>query len=229
MNRVHDRLRPSMLPKLAKCGHYRSAGDPGPAAARGRRMDTAFRALIAGRNASCLELDPEDRQAIRWAVETARALSKGYALESREQFLRTTALGLTGTADLLCGGASWSADLKTGQRHSYVEQQAAYALGFMQDHFTDEWTVYLFYCDLREVDTLKFTLASATELIRAALNTAQGHLPPSINEYCRWCADCATCPARKAPSCLTPADAATAELASPALWIGSTSEKPFPP
>jgi hypothetical protein len=191
---ANEWLRPSTLPRLGRCGHYRPEPDSGPAAARGRQLDLVFRALIGGENVNVADLPADDREAVRWAVDTARALSGGYALEAREEYLRATALGLSGTADLLCAGAGWSADLKTGQRHSYLEQQAAYALGFMDDCFLDEWTVYLFYCDLREVETFRFKRLEAERIIRAALATARGEDSPQVNEYCGWCArrfDCA--------------------------------------
>lgn len=193
----NDWLRPSTLPKLARCGHFRSEPDSGPAAERGQRLDTVFRALVAGENIGVTELDPDDRDSVRWAVDTVRALSGGYALESREEYLRATALGLSGTADLLCAGAGWSADLKTGQRHSYLEQQAAYALGFMDDCFADDWTTYLIYCDLREIVTHRFTRAEAERIVRAALATARGDEPPSVNEFCGWCIKRFECAARK--------------------------------
>jgi hypothetical protein len=199
MNEIlsNDWLRPSTLPKLARCGHFRSEPDAGLAAARGGQLDTVFRALIAGENISAAELDPEDREAVRWAVDTVRALSGGYALESREEYLRISALGLSGTADLLCAGAGWSADLKTGQRHNYLEQQAAYALGFMDDCFADEWTTYLVYCDLREVEARRFTRTEAEKIVRTALATARGEEPPAVNEFCGWCCKRFDCAARK--------------------------------
>ena len=93
-------LRPSMLPKLALCGHYRpdAAGD---AAARGTAMDAAFRELIAsGQNTTGLE--SEELEAVAWAADTAQALAVGWPLFSDETQLKIEALGLTGTADLLC-------------------------------------------------------------------------------------------------------------------------------
>ena len=162
-------LRPSMLPKLALCGHYRPEADAGEAAARGTKLDEVFRALIQMKNVNLSGLTDEEVEALRWAVSTAKALSGGHELEASEDALRVEALGLNGTADLLCEDAGWSADLKTGQKRNYVEQQAAYALGFMDRLFADEWTVYLLFCDQREVVTLRFTRESAEAAMRSAL------------------------------------------------------------
>jgi len=143
------------------------------------------------------KLDSEEAGAVAWAVETAHALAGGLPLEAREEALRISCLGLTGTADLLCSAAGWSADLKTGQRRNYREQQAAYALGFMEITFTDEWTVYLLFCDLREVETLRFTREQAQKIVRSTLARARGEEPPQASEYCGWCVRRWDCSARR--------------------------------
>ncbi len=193
-----DWLRPSMLPKLAKCSQYRPDETPTEATLRGQRLDAVFRARIAKRNSDMSDLTDADRVAVRWAVETAFALAGRYTLESEEAELRVAlSLGLTGTADLLCREGRWSADLKSGQKHNYVEQQAAYALGFMEAFFEEEWTVYLLYCDLEQVETLRFCKAQAEEIVRGTLAKAHDDFPPAINEYCGWCARRWDCAARR--------------------------------
>lgn len=192
-----DWLRPSALPKLAMCGSYRSDADAGVYAARGTKLDDLFRRAIAHENISVGELTNDEIIALRWSVDTARALSGKMPLESRESELRIEAEGLEGTADVLCEQGGWSGDLKTGQRRSYLEQQAAYALGFMDRFFSDEWTIYLIYCDLQEVETLRFTRESATVLVRDAIAKALGGEPPTPNEYCGWCARRWECSARR--------------------------------
>lgn len=215
-----DFLRPSMLPKLALCGHYRS-DVAGAAADRGTRLDVAFRDSIARKNIDVSGFDSEEREAIKWASATARALSGDWPLESDENWLKIECMGMTGTADLLCVGAGWSADLKTGQRRNYVEQQAAYALGFMDLYFADEWTVYLLYCDLRELETLRFTRKDAEKLVRGALTSARGEEPPVVNDYCGWCVKRFTCPARRESLGIIESDVMKLDLldklASPAL------------
>lgn len=190
-------LRPSALPKLALCGHYRGEVMAGDAANRGTKLDEVFRALIQKQNVSVKDLDDAERTAVKWAEDTAHALAGEHPLEARESELRIEAAGMTGTADLLCEGGNWSADLKTGQIRNYLEQQAAYALGFMERYFADEWTVYLLYCDAEQVETLRFTLESATECIQDALALYNGDVPPQANEYCGWCAKRFDCPARR--------------------------------
>jgi hypothetical protein len=209
-----------MLPKLAKCGHFRPA-EAGDAAARGTRLDAVFRAWIAGETVDLAALDAPEREAVQWSVDTARALSGGAALQAAEDRLRVAVLGLEGTADLLCIEARWSADLKSGQKRGYREQQAAYALGFMEEYLAEEWTVYVLYCDLQEVETLRFTRPEAERVVREALARARGEHPPAVNEYCGWCARRFECPARKEALGIVPlegpATLALADWPSPLL------------
>ncbi len=189
-------LRPSILPKLALCGQYRSA-PAGAAAERGTRLDVVFRDAIAGGWKAAGKLDPLELDAVQWAVDTARALANGSPLESDEEALKIWTLGMPGTGDLLCEELLWSADLKSGQKRNYLEQQAAYALGYMERAFADEWTVYLLYCDLREVETLRFTRESAEAIVRNAIAKGVSGEPPTVNEYCGWCSNRFTCAPRR--------------------------------
>lgn len=205
MSERSERIRPSALPKLALCGHYCGDKNAGEAANRGTRLDVAFRAMIAGEVLALAEFEPAEVAALIWAVDTARALAGEHPLESRESELRIEAAGMEGTADLLCEHGKWSADLKTGQIRNYLEQQAAYALGFMERFFVDEWTVYLLYCDQEQVETLRFTLESAKQAIKDALAPYHGGLPPQANEYCGWCAWRFDCSARRESLGILPA------------------------
>ena len=188
-------IRPSMLPKLAECSHYLSEANAGPAAARGTDLDRRFRAWInLGENV--MPMDEGDRAALQWAVETARNLADGAALVADEDRLKVEFEGIPGTADLSCPERLWSADLKSGQRRNYREQQALYALGFMDQTFSDEWTVYLLYLDLRELETLRYTRESAEAVIRQVLAKVHDGGPATPCDYCDWCAKRWTCAPR---------------------------------
>jgi len=199
-------LRPSLLPKLALCGHYRSEEFAGAAADRGTKLDNVFRLALTPPEllpktgtVGVILSDDDQIQAVEWAVKTARALAGEHDLEARESELRVDIPihGMSGTADLLCEGAGWSADLKSGQVRDYEAQQAAYAIGFMERFFVDEWTVYLLFCDEQRVERLLFTLESATEIVHDALALWAGGVPPQPNDYCGWCAARWTCSARR--------------------------------
>ncbi len=228
-------IRPSSLPKLALCAKFESEPVAGPAAARGTIIDGMARELLSGGSFS-EPYSADIEKAARWCVEKSLALANGLPLESREEALKTDAeepFLKPGTADLLCAEGGWSADFKTGQIRNYVEQQAAYALGFMLALWVEEWTVYLLYPDQETVITLRYTLESARKIVRDVL--AQYHDPESLptpNEYCGWCAKRWSCTARREALGWLPVedggvDFATAEserLRDFAIWADTIAE-----
>lgn len=197
------KLRPSLLPKLAACAAYTSEEFAGAAADRGTEMDVHFRAIISAQTDEDKalvigdmkkSLEPDAVGSVLWAVDISLLLARGEKLEANEEDLRIVAFDMDGTADLLCPSESWSADLKSGQRRNYLQQQAAYALGFMEKFFEDEWTVYILYADLREYDRLHFTREEAEKLIREQIARANDPLlAPTPCDYCGWCANRLNC------------------------------------
>lgn len=180
-------LRPSSLPKLAACAKYQGAEFAGDAANRGTEMDTLYRGILAG--TGTMDITNEDHRAVWWAVETTRLLAHGSPILSAEDDLRIEACGMTGTADAAIPDEDASIDLKSGEERDYHSQQAAYALGFMDRYFVDEWTVYLLYCDLRKVVKHQFTRAEAEDIVRHVVARVKDDLArPTPCEYCDWCA-----------------------------------------
>lgn len=191
-------VRPSSLPKVKLCGHFQ--GDPvsGPAAARGTRLDVAFRAMIQGVEPE-VELSIEEGMGLDWAVDSARILAGGHEIFSDEESLRVEipVIDHAGTSDLLCPGAGWHGDLKSGEVRDYEAQMAAYAIGWMRDQGVAEWTAYLFYCDQRYVQSYRFTQESAEDVVRDAMALRLSDAPPRPNQYCGWCAARWDCEARR--------------------------------
>lgn len=191
-------VRPSNLPKVKLCGHYVSDPVSGPAAERGTRLDTAFRALIQGVEPD-VELSVEEGESLDWAVDSARILAGGHEVFSDEESLRVEIpiIDHAGTSDLLCPEARWHGDLKSGEVRDYEAQMAAYALGWMRDQGASEWTAYLFFSDQRYVQTYRFTWESAEAVVRDALSLRLSDAPPRPNAYCGWCAARFDCIARR--------------------------------
>jgi len=107
----------------------------------------------------------------------------------REEDLRVSALGLEGTADCALPHVNASIDLKTGQERNYLEQQALYALGFMNRYATNSWSVHLLFSDLRKTVTHAFTRWHASEVVLGVLATINDpYSIPTPCEYCNWCA-----------------------------------------
>jgi hypothetical protein len=194
-------MRPSALPKLAECPRYESSGGSSDAANRGTALDAAFRNILTGTAVGWSpDANKEDVASIEWAVNTARLLAGTKPILADEDDLRIECLGMTGTADAACPDAGWSADLKTGQVRNYLEQQAAYALGFMDKYFESEWTVHLLFSDERRVVTHTFTLESAEVIVREVMARVNDeHAQATPCDYCSWCAKRFTCETRLLP------------------------------
>jgi hypothetical protein len=191
-------IRPSLLPKIAECACYESEAEAGAAADRGNEIDFHFRAILSSSGQEQAEavakaafaLDEESAESLTWACEMALLIAGDHKLIARDEDLRIEACGMTGTADLACPAGQWSADLKSGQIRNYREQQAAYALGFMDKYFEEEWSVYLLFCDQREYVRLTFTREEAEKIVREQIaRRADPQRVPSPCDYCGWCAN----------------------------------------
>lgn len=192
-------MRPSSLPKLALCGQFQSApGESSPAAARGTMLDVAFR-HVWQTGEYLPELPEEDRPALRWALNELMRLRKSereqiQTSETATRIRHIPMLPNGGTADAVCLGGRWLADLKSGQVYDYRAQMAAYALGLMVQEMEQEWTAHLLFCDQQRVVTHHFTFVEARDIVAAIV--ANVGTPPVINDYCGWCAHSLTCSAR---------------------------------
>lgn len=191
-------IRPSLLPRIAACACFDSDPNPGVAANRGNEIDFHFRVILStdgtaraeAVGSAAFSLDEESAESLTWACEMAGLLAGDHKLLARDEDLRIEACGMTGTADLACPAGQWSADLKTGQIRNYREQQAAYALGFMDKYFEEEWTVYLLFCDQREYVRLPFTREEAERVVREQIaRRADPERVPTPCDYCGWCAN----------------------------------------
>ena len=196
-------MRPSTLPKLALCGQYQSApGEAGPAAQRGTMLDKVFR--DAWQTGECpRDLSDEDAQAVMWAINALIRCrtSERDQVQTNEDATRIKYIPMLpngGTADAVCLGGRWLADLKSGQVYDYRAQMAAYALGLMVQEMEQEWTCHLLFCDQQRVVTHRFTFAEARDIVASIV--ANVGTPPVINDYCGWCAHSLTCSARVAAS-----------------------------
>ncbi|MEY2599795.1 MAG: hypothetical protein RLZZ142_2054, partial [Verrucomicrobiota bacterium] len=163
MNNVAN-IRPSSLPKLAECPNYQPKKDAGPAAARGTTLDTVFRNLMQGATEFSFDISQEDLDAVFWAVKKLKSFSFGATdILTDEESCRLSIPGIErpGTADCIVPSLRFGADLKSGSIRNYREQMAAYALACMEKHFEDEWTMYLLFCDQKEVVEHHFTYTEA--------------------------------------------------------------------
>ena len=190
-------MRHSSLPKLAACGQYESSGGTSDAAARGTKLDEAFRHAWTHSEFPDWDLSEEDAGAVRWALNECMKLGgarDGLTTAEADCRSKCSLMEHVGTSDGVAARGKWHMDLKSGQIYDYEAQMAAYALGFMEECFETEWTAYLLFCDQRRVVTHHFTFDRAKEIVAAVLRNIG--TAPRENEYCGWCAKSLTCPAR---------------------------------
>jgi hypothetical protein len=193
-------IRHSSLPKLAQCACYESAsGESSPAAARGTKMDEAFRFALAGDSSKIELLDTsDDKKAVIWAINQVQAIAGDNDIISDESKLKvkTPNIEHEGTEDCRIPSLSVSCDLKSGQVRGYYEQMAAYAYGNMERDFAPEWTCYLIFCDQQKIIKHHFSYDQSKAIVEEVLESAndQGK-KPSPCEYCKWCANSQTCQA----------------------------------
>ena len=194
-------LRPSLLPKLAQCPCFVSSPDVGEAAERGTRMDTAFRGLLMGVDEfkACQHLQPDEKDAVLWAVKTVRMLCSGeevIADKKRCTFPQWHPRVTGGEADGICPMLGKLFDLKSGQIRNYWEQQASYAKSIMEREFLDEVTCHLLFCDQQQIVTRKFTYQEAVSIVNGVVDSVDSGDGPRLCEYCEWCAAQNTCQLR---------------------------------
>lgn len=193
-------LRPSSLPKLAVCPRYVPNANAGPYAARGNKLDRAFRLLFADDPSALEDCTEEERASLKWAVDMTRLLSGGEEVLTEKEGCRMDIPGLPngGEADAIIPARFRSLDLKSGLVREYREQMAAYAYGLMLRHFASEWTCSLLYLDLRQVVHIRFTFEEAkgvVERVIAAYRDPESLATPG--EACGWCALKDVCQARR--------------------------------
>jgi len=192
-------MRHSSLPKLAACGQYESSGGTSDAAARGTKLDEAFRHAWTHSEFPDWELSEDDASAVRWALNECMKLGgirDGLTTAEADCRSKCSLMEHVGTSDGVAARGKWHVDLKSGQIYNYEAQMAAYALGFMEECFEVEWTAHLLFCDQRRVVTHHFTYDSAKAIVAGVLRNIG--TAPRENEYCGWCAKSLTCSARVA-------------------------------
>lgn len=166
-------------------------------------MDAAYRSAFSG-DASLLQaLEPEEQDAVKWAVSTTKRFACTYDIVTDEDKLKVIVPGMehhTGTEDARVPDLSLSLDLKSGQIRNYREQMAAYALGNMNAYFVPKWTCVLLFADQKAEIVFEFTFDEAKAIVDEVL--ADFNDPdkvPTPCDYCCWCAKKNTCTALVRP------------------------------
>ncbi len=201
---VHHPHGPSWMNAGSACIWYRSKPG-GPATERGTRIhETIAKVLRDGGAWTTQTGNPDDDAAIDFALATAKEYLRHIDGVERLLELREGDRTLTfGTLDAY--GRSHTGDLtildwKTGARRDHRPQAAAYALLAMDAAGENEAEVVFVYLDERVPVVHHFTRTQAEGAVLRILDRVRdGNEPPTINQWCGFCADRHKCPAWRVP------------------------------
>jgi hypothetical protein len=201
--------------------HY-EPGAAGEAAARGTRIDSFFRALLANEEPVAKTDQAEAELALaRKAVEMLQEKAGDHPILSREHDCRVIVQDsdfeevCQGTCDAIIPALKMSADLKTGSIRDYTDQMAAYALGCMDRFGVDEWTTLLIYVDQGETVEMRWDYDDAAAHVLSLRDAwvLRSGVAPTPCQYCDWCrkgpsgdASCSAIAKQLAPLVSLPAD-----------------------
>jgi hypothetical protein len=151
---------------------------------------------------------------VEWVVEEVRELAGGSTVVTDKDVCKVDIPNFEqpGEVDALVSEKYMHIDVKSGQKHDYRLQQAAYALGLMDRHFTNHWTAFILYCDLREIECLTFNYNQVDQIIERAKEEYNAPKEPTVNEFCGWCTNFEQCPTQR-------------QLASSALAVVGDEDK----
>jgi hypothetical protein len=189
------------------CACYEGDSGANQYTERGNALDEIFRSLFSAESPEARKAildgieDADARAAIEWGFQEVIFIAGGEHIESREEWLRVYTPGIdhTGTMDICCDAKQWLADVKSGIVRNYYEQIAAYCLGKMEMHFTQEWTGHLLFIDERKRISHTFSYEHAEAIVGRALDRAKDpDREPTPCEYCAWCRLRGSCKARAA-------------------------------
>jgi hypothetical protein len=197
-------IRPSALPALTQCGRFETDGECRPESERGLRLDQLYRQAICARwdETSVLkqdELEPEDFEALRWALTETGPLADVDDLTADRDQCRIEIPGMDhiGEVDAFSVRKRRSFDLKSGMERDYTLQMAAYAAGFMAREFLGEWETILLFCDEQKLVRRRWNIDDATGAIQSVIERVKDPATqPTLCSFCGWCAHKYTCPAR---------------------------------
>jgi hypothetical protein len=204
------KLRPSAMPALAACVHWRPIDRETDAARAGTARHRYFAALIAKARAlvgpdpleAGANLPLEDKEGTEWAADYVAVTSTAgepirceHPLELMDADFSTV---LKGTADAVCGPDLW--DLKWADA-AYDMQLATYALARMDETGQKSLTVHILFANTQTARKQRVTYDSCRSLVWGLINRARAaDEPPRANSKCQYCARTLACTAHTEPA-----------------------------
>lgn len=216
----HHIHSPSKLDALSQCPCYESDPAGSPAAERGTRQHKYLELLLKGGLENVppdflATLEQDDIEAVEWACDWVQENTTGdRMIEEHLTIMDDEFQELTnGTADVLDLSDPETAlviDYKSGQKHAYKAQLAAYGLGAMQRLGVLHACVVILYGRFKSVEKYFVTYNEAMrEITRIIDDVTYPDAAPRPCDYCDWCQRAATC------SALEPATTAMSRWTGP--------------
>jgi hypothetical protein len=161
-------------------------------------MDDAYRYMFHPGGRGPFELTDKEWENVEWAYNQTLDLASGDKIVSAKDDLKLTIpfFDRPGEVDAEIPNQLCSTDVKSGQIYEYRRQQASYSLGEMDKWWSDKWTVFMLYMDLRRLVTYHFTREIATEIVKESREKYDNPSEPKINVSCSWCRNFLRCPAQ---------------------------------
>lgn len=204
-------IRPSSLPALEVCPQYAPDDRERDYKDDGTRRHKVLAALVLNRQdvdprklpsvEKALErLDQESREGITWAAEYIDLHKVGNV---RSEVRVDVAAGkpgegFGGTCDFRDGldkGTRNLFDFKWREGKDYSAQLTAYALGIMQEDFTDKVRVHILFGESKRQYSFYVTLEEAEERVNGIIEKVETGAPANPCSYCSWCGNAASCQA----------------------------------
>jgi len=203
---TEKKIRPSSLPAMAECPQFEGDGKESDHAAEGTRRHSLLAAFnttgkFENEDGSPINLTEESQEAVKWASEYIDnhkvgdgVFEKKIAIALNVEGQTVTIEGTPDCRDGLDNGPRNLFDLKW-RFGNYRPQLAAYALGIMQDAFTEKIKVHILFGYDKKPQTFTLTEDEAEAEIVDIVGRVIREEPANPCEYCGWCGKAASCPA----------------------------------
>lgn len=204
----------TLLPQLDQCVHFEWRNDPPATPKEKERKDSMFvrtdalvEAIVAPTyEATAYGFADDDDKAVSWAREHTETIY-GEALVARQQDIQCSLLPRVSRVHLMFPEECSAVQYRFGRAYYDIRPYAAaVALGCMDQHDADAWTVRVVQVDSRFDQAFSFSRSEATEKVRGIVDAyiAKTDHKPRV---CAFCAKCA-----KVESCESANDAAKVAL-----------------
>ncbi|MEL0098699.1 MAG: DUF2800 domain-containing protein [Opitutae bacterium] len=192
---MNKTIRPSALPALNQCVCFESDDIDRDYSEIGTQRHKELERRLNKKEPDN-SLDQESNEAIQWAVEYINMTCNGELKTEKKLsvFCGKNHRQMTGTCDVVDSYYRNIWDFKWRYR-DYSAQMAAYALGVMQENWTEDVTIHVLFGEQQNSVKYNLTYYEAEKIVNEIVYKVEAGGPPTPCDYCNWCGAKATCPA----------------------------------